>query len=253
MMRTLLIDDEPDNLQFISSLISMYCPDVAVIGAYTDPAEGMEAIQKLKPDVLLLDIEMPGMTGLEMMRRLPVLDFELIFITAHNQYALNAIKLSAIDFLLKPVDPSELEEALAKAAQRLKEKKTVEQFGVLVNLLNNNPDSPKTRQQKRIALPTFNGLIYVDMLDIIIIEADQNYCTFIIENRPNLTISKNIKNYDGLEEHEFMRVHRSFIINLRHVKEFVRHDGGYLIMSNGTRVDVSKSKKEELLERLGKL
>jgi two-component system LytT family response regulator len=253
MIKAMLIDDEPDNLQFISSMIGIFCPAVSVVGAYTDPFEGMEAILKQKPDVLLLDIEMPGMTGFELLRRLPAVDFELIFVTAHNQYALNAIKLSALDFLLKPVDPTELEEALAKVEQKLKEKKTVEQFNVLVNLLNQNQDSPKMRQHNRIALPTFNGLIYVNMLDVIMIEAEQNYCKFIIENRQSLTISKNIKNYEGLEEHDFMRVHRSSIINLNHVKEFVRHDGGYVVMTNGTRADVSKQKKDELLERLARL
>ncbi|MBK9016029.1 MAG: response regulator transcription factor [Saprospiraceae bacterium] len=177
----------------------------------------------------------------------------MIFVTAHNQYALNAIKLSALDFLLKPVDPTELEEALAKVEQKLKEKRTVEQFNVLVNLLNQKQDGSKMRQHNRIALPTFNALIYVNMLDVIMIEAEQNYCKFIIENRQSLTISKNIKNYEGLEEHDFMRVHRSSIINLNHVKEFVRHDGGYVVMTNGTRADVSKQKKDELLERLARL
>ncbi len=253
MMRAMLIDDEPDNLQFISAMIGMYCPGVSIIGAYTDPFEGMKAILEQKPDVLLLDIEMPGMTGLELLRRLPAVDFELIFVTAHNQYALNAIKLSALDFLLKPVDPTELEEALAKAEQKLKEKRTVEQFNVLVNLLNQNKDSPKMHQHNRIALPTFNGLIYVNMLDIIMVEAEQNYCKFIFEGKPSLTISKNIKNYEGLEEHDFMRVHRSSIINLNHVKEFVRHDGGYVVMTNGSRIVVSKQKKDELLERLARL
>ena len=191
MMKAMLIDDEPSNLEFVSSLISMYCPTVSVVGCYSDPFEGMDAILKSKPDVLLLDIEMPGMTGLELVRRLPAIDFEVIFITAHNQYALNAIKLSALDFLLKPVSPSELEEALAKAAQKLKDKKTMEQLSVLAGLLNRSSDL-KPNQQHKIALPTSDGLTYLEMTSIIRIEADQQYCTFILLHGNPLIISKNI-------------------------------------------------------------
>jgi two-component system LytT family response regulator len=253
MMRAMLIDDEPANLEFISSLISMYCPRVSLMGAYSDPFEGMEAILKQKPDVLLLDIEMPGMTGLELLRRLPAIDFELIFVTAHNQYALNAIKLSALDFLLKPVGPSDLEVALAKAELKLKEKKTLEQLSVLAGLLN-NPSGHQPNQQQKIALPTSDGVTYLEMSSIIRIEAEQNYCKFFTLGGTSRLIAKNIGVYEeSLESYSFMRVHRSHIVNLHFVTEYIRHDGGQLRMKDSSMVDVSSAKKEELLERLARL
>ncbi len=253
MMKAMLIDDEPSNLEFLSSLISMYCPTVSVLGSYTDPFEGLDAIVKNRPDVLLLDIEMPGLTGLELVRRLPAIDFEVIFVTAHNQYALNAIKLSALDFLLKPVSPMELEEALAKAAQKIKEKKTMEQLSVLAALLNKSAEL-KPSQQHKIALPTSDGLTYLEMSSIIRIEAEQNYCKFILMHSNPLLISKNIGVYeDSLDGYQFMRVHRSNIVNLHYVTEYIRHDGGYVRMKDGSKVDVSNTKKEELLGRLASL
>ena len=203
-----------------------------------------------KIDALLLDIEMPGMTGLELLRRLPSIDFEIIFITAYNQYALNAIKLSALDYLLKPVDPVELEAALQKAAERQKSKKTFEQISVLVNLLNKSQDKQRI-QQNNIALPTFEGITYASMHEIVRIEAEQNYCKFFFRDKTLIVISKNIGTYEeSLEEHFFMRVHRSHIINLLCVREFVRHEGGYVRMMDGSKVEVSSSKKEKLLQQL---
>lgn len=250
----MLIDDEPSNLEFIANLIKMYCPTVTVVGAYTDPFEGMKAILMQSPDVLLVDIEMPGLTGLELVRRLPNIEMEVIFVTAHNQYALNAIKLSALDFILKPVSPSELEESLVKAAQKIKQKKTVEQLNVLAGLLN-RPADLKNNQQQKIALPTSDGLTYMEMSNIIRIEAYGQYCKFYLCDISHpLLISKNIGVYEeSLDSYQFMRVHRSDIINLLHVTDYIRHDGGFVKMKDGSRVDVSNNKKEELLGRLGRL
>jgi two-component system LytT family response regulator len=253
MLRAMLIDDEPESIQVISTLIDMFCPHVQIAGAFTDPFLGLEALKPGTTDVLLLDIEMPGMTGLELLRRLPSIDFEVIFITAYNQYALNAIKLSALDYLLKPVDPAELETALQKAEEKQKSKKTLEQISVLVNLLNRSQDK-KQVQQNRIALPTFEGVTYISMHDIVRIDAEQNYCRFFLQDGRQLVISKNIGHYEeSLEEHFFMRVHRSHIINLLSVTDFVRLDGGFVRMTDGSKVEISGQRKEELLKRLGGL
>lgn len=254
MMQVMLIDDEPSNLEFIANLIKMCCPSVMVVGAYSDPFEGLAAIPIQRPEVLLVDIEMPGMTGLELVRRLPDIEIEVIFVTAHNQYALNAIKLSALDFILKPVSPTELEEALAKADQKLKQKKTVEQLSVLASLLNRSSDM-KFNQQQKIALPTSDGMTYTEMANIVRIEAWGAYCKFFLNDMElPLLISKNIGTYEeSLESYQFMRVHRSDIINLHQVAEYIRHDGGFVRMKDGSRVDISHNKKEELLGRLGRL
>ncbi|MFT6320922.1 MAG: two-component system LytT family response regulator [Granulosicoccus sp.] len=138
MIKTFLIDDEPESIQTVSSLIEVSCPNVAIEGKFTDPFEGVQAILDNKPDVILLDIEMPSMTGLELLRRLPSIEFEVIFITAYNDYAVHAFKLSAIDYLLKPVDPDELVIALEKAEQSIARKRIVNQFEILEGLLNKN-------------------------------------------------------------------------------------------------------------------
>lgn len=174
MLKVILIDDEPESIQVTSALIKMFCPRVQVVNTFSDPFLGLEALKVEKIDALLLDIEMPGMTGLELIRRLPAIDFEVIFITAYNQYALNAIKLSALDYILKPVDPNELEAALRKVEEKQKSKKTIEQIDVLVNLLNKSQDK-QLIQQNNVALPTFDGLTYVSMQDIVRIQADKNY------------------------------------------------------------------------------
>ena len=253
MIKTYLIDDEPESIQTISTLIEMSCPHVKIEGRYTDPAEGLIAIQKKKPDVLLLDIDMPGMTGLELLKRLPSIEFEVIFITAYNEYAIPAIKLSALDYILKPVDPDELEKALEKAQVTIDQKKNNRQFEVLGNLMNKNPNI-RTSQENNIALPIFEGLQYVNMADILRIEAEQNYCKFYIQDSKPITISKNIGTYEScLDRFGFMRVHRSHIVNLCKVKRFIRQSGLYVELADGSKVEISRVKKDEVLLRLQEL
>ncbi len=254
MITAILIDDEPESLQVNHSMINMFCPNVKVLGAYNDPVEGMEALKKDKPDLALLDIEMPGMTGLELLQRMPDAEFEVIFVTAYNQYALNAIKLSAIDYLLKPVDPTELENAMQKVGQRLKNKRTIEQVDVLINLMGKEENKHGIHQNHKIALPTFDSIVYAEMSCVLRVEAEKNYCNFHFLDRKPLLIAKNIGIYEeSLDGYDFMRVHRSHIVNLRHVTEFLRHDGGGLKMKNGDVVEISGQKREEILRRMERI
>ena len=250
MIRAILIDDEPQNLEYISNLIEMYNLAVEIIGKYTDPEKGLDAILQDSPDVVLLDIEMPGMTGLELLQRLPTVNFEVIFITAYNQYALNAIKLSAIDYLLKPVEPEELEVALKKAEEQTKLKQTTERLEVLIKLMEKDKGE-KYNQDQRVSLPTFEGMSYVKMKNIIHIEAGGSYCHFHIEDKGSMTISKNIGNYEeALSGYGFMRVHRGHIANLHHVTDFFRQDGGVILMSDGCKLPVSGGRRDGLLNGL---
>jgi len=254
MLKVVLVDDEKESLEAISKTLEIYFPNVAVINMFDDSVKALSAIPLLQPDLVFLDIEMPGMNGLELVMRLEEFKGEIIFITAYNQYALNAIKLSALDYLLKPVAPSDLEAALLKAETEIANKKRLEQFRVLSNLLYSGGDLRNGIHQKhKVALPTFDGISYVSMESIIRIEANQNYCEFYLldSNNKPLIISRNIGIYEeSLEIYHFMRIHRSHIINLKMVKEFVRQDGGYVKMVDDTSIEVSRGKRDILLERL---
>lgn len=253
MLKVILIDDEPKSLKVISSLIELYHTNIEIIGMYTDPYDGLNAILKDRPDILLLDIEMPGLTGLELVRRIPEIDFEVVFITAYNQYAINAIRLCALDYLLKPVDPTELMNALHRADQKIKEREVNEKFKVLVELLEHKKTA-KNIQDHRIALSTSNTLEFVRMNNVIRIEADKGYCTFCLSDGPETIVSKNLGIYEqSLEEYDFMRVHRSHIVNLHYVRRYIRQDGGGLEMEDESKVPVSIAKKEELMLRLNNL
>lgn len=253
MTRTILIDDEPQSLEYISNLIELSGLNIEIIGMYTDPEKGLDAIVKDDPDVVLLDIRMPGMTGLELLQRLPSINFEFIFITAYDQYALNAIKLSAIDYILKPVDPDELEAALKKAEIRTQQKQTTDKLDVLISLMKKQ-NGENYSQDQRISLPTFEGVSYVKMKNIIHIEAAGSYCHFHIEGKGGMTISRNIGNYeDVLKEFGFQRIHRGHIANLHHVTDFYRQDGGMVLMSDGCKLPVSNGRRDELLGGLEKI
>ena len=232
MLGALLIDDDPESLQVISSLIEIFCPYATIIGKYTDPAEGKAAILSTKPDVVLL--EMPGMTGREFLRQLPSINFKFIFIGASDQYAMKAFKFGAFGYLLKPVDPKKLKEVLDKAAGWLGQK-----FEERVNLLKKKSHTGYD-QQHRITLPTFEGMRYIITAEIVHIKADGNFCDFHFEDRVPMTISKNIGYFEwGLSHSGFMRVHRDHIVNLLHVREYYDHDGNWVVMSDGCRLPVS--------------
>lgn len=254
MLKAFIIDDEPESVEVIRSLITMFSPQVEIIGAFTDPSLALEAIKREKPDVVLLDIEMPGMTGFEMLRRMPSIDFEIIFITAHQQYAINAIKLSAIDYLLKPIDPTELELALQKTEQKVKSKMSVEKFDILVHLLENERKHNHYTQQHKIALPTLETIVFVELSSIVSVEAEKNYCWFYFLERKEMLISKNIGYYENsLEPFGFMRVHRSGIANLHHAVEFIRQDGWFLKMRDGRLLAITNNKKDEIQKRIENL
>ena len=252
MLRAIVIDDEPESLQAVTAQIRNFCPQVEIIDACDSAELGIQSIRKFQPDLIFLDIEMPGMTGLEMLRSFDQINFGVIFITAHNEYAIDAIKLSALDYLLKPLDIEQLEEAVKKAEEKYSREKTLDRFQLMMELMEGRPNaSNQQTQSQTIALPTMDSIIYEKVSNIINIEAHQNYCKFYFENRDAILISRNIGSYeDSLTKFNFMRVHRSHMVNLDKVDEFKRTDGGALIMTNGRNIDISRSKKEEVLKRL---
>lgn len=251
MLRAIIIDDEVESLLAISAQLKTYCPNVSIEALCDSVAKGLNAIDTYQPDLVFLDIVMPGMTGLEMLEQIPDFRFGVIFITAYNEFAINAIKLSALDYLLKPIGSEELKAAVEKAEQKVARDKTVERYRMMVELLNGNGNQTAIqKQQQKIALPTFDTIIYVPLAHILRIEAEQNYCKFFFKGKSSQLISKNIGTYDeSLEPYGFMRVHRAHIVNLNHVIKYLRHEN-FLILTDQTKVEVSRQKKEMVLKRL---
>ena len=245
MIRTIIVDDEPYCCETLVTLLEQYCPEVEVAGIFYNGKAALEAIKKLSPELVFLDVEMPHMNGFEMLEQLPLINFELIFCTSYDQYALKAIRISALDYLLKPVDSDELQQAVQKVIRR-SQKPIAQQLEILMQKIH----APSTPVSK-IALPTMEGLQMLQVNSILHCEADSNYTILHLKDKKRKVVSCTLKEMEELlEDHSFVRVHRGYLINLNEVEKYVKGEGGYLVMSDGTTVDVSRSRKEELLKRL---
>ena len=250
-MKAILIDDERDALEMLEWIIKKQTPEVEIIALCDSALDGLEKIKVLKPELVFLDIEMPQLNGFDLLERLGKYDFEVIFTTAYNQFAIKALKICALDYLLKPIDGEELKAAVQKAVSR-KQKTSSEQLEMLMNYFK--PEKPKAR---RVALTASDHLIFVDTNDIIYCESDSNYTTFFLkknEKVEKVVISKTLKDVEEiLEGADFFRVHASFLINMKHVSKFTRGDGGYVVMSNDQHITVSRKKKDEFFEMFSRL
>ena len=250
-MKAILIDDEHDALEMLEWIIKKQTPEVEIIALCNSALDGLEKINALKPDLVFLDIEMPQLNGFDLLERLGKYDFEVIFTTAYNQFAIKALKICALDYLLKPVDGEELKATIRKAVSR-KQKNSSEQLEMLMNYFK--PEKPKLR---RVALTAADHLIFVDTNDIIYCESDSNYTSFYLKKDDKVekvVISKTLKDVEEiLEGADFFRIHASFLINMKHVSKFTRGDGGYVVMSNNQHITVSRKKKDEFFEMFSKL
>lgn len=247
-MKVILIDDERDALEMLEWIIRKHATELDIVAMCESSLEGLKKIQELKPDLVFLDIEMPQLNGFDMLERLGKYNFEVIFTTAYNQFAIKALKICALDYLLKPIDADELKAAVQKALTR-KTKASSEQLEMLMNYFK--PEKPKTR---RIALTASDHLIFVDTNDIIYCESDSNYTTFFLAKGDKVIVSKTLKDVEEiLEGADFFRIHASFLINLKHVSKFTRGDGGYVVMTNNQHITVSRKKKDEFFEMFSKL
>ena len=244
MIKAIIIDDEPYCCETIATLLED-CDEVEIVTECYNGIDALEAIRKFKPGLVFLDVEMPKMSGFEMLQQLPSVNFEIIFTTSYDRYALKAIRFSAIDYLLKPVDEEELKNAVQKVINRSK-KPTAEQLEILMQKLH-QPATPVSR----IALPTMEGFQMIKIDSIISCEADSNYTTLHLKDNKKMVVCRNLKDIEEmLEDHSFTRVHRCYVVNLNEVEKFVKGEGGYLIMSDGSSIDVSRNKKELLLKRI---
>jgi len=245
-MKAILIDDEVHCLDTLNILIADYCPEVQVTDQCISAKKGLAAIEKSKPDIVFLDIEMPVMNGFELLEGFKEIPFSVIFTTSYDQYAIKAIRFSALDYLLKPIDPKELILAVRKASAQ-KTTPTTEQFLMLMGQIKN-----KQSRFSKIAVPTSQGFELIPADQILRCEADDNYTHIYIKNKPRITACRSLKEMEEqLNEFDFfIRVHHSFLVNLNEINKYVKGEGGYLIMSDGNVVDVSRSRKEMLLKKL---
>lgn len=246
-MNAVIIDDEKRSRESLELLVKDYCPNVNVLDMADSVASGVECVKKHKPDLLFLDIEMQDGTGFDLLEKVAGNNFYVIFTTAFENYALRALKLSAVDYLLKPINAEELQAAVAKASDIMAQKSTENNFQLLLQNLQSNTGMHK------IALPTSEGLTFINVHDIIRCQADGSYTHFYFKTQKKLLVSKKIKEYEELlSPYNFVRVHHSHLVNLDEVTKYVRGDGGYVVMSDGETVYVSKRKKEDFMAALNK-
>jgi two-component system LytT family response regulator len=247
MINAILIDDEPDGLEDLQEALETYCPEVSVKGAFNVPQEGMEHIKKIKPDLVFLDVQMPGMSGFELLQKLAPVPFNVIFVSAYDRYAIKAIKFSALDYLLKPIDVDELMQAVS----RVKERMAPASYSLQSVVHNAQHGSGRI---ERLAVPSTEGIDFFDVKDIIFCKADSCYTRIHLTNHQTKVVTRVLKDFeDLLSESGFCRVHNSFLINLSHVKRYIRGEGGYAILTDDHHVDISRRRKEEFLSLLNRL
>jgi len=249
MLKAILIDDEKDALEVLLDEIEKHCPEIEVVDTCLSGEEGVKSIRKHTPDVVFLDIDMPGLNGFEVLEKVKNIDFEVVFTTAFEKYAIRAFRLSAIDYLLKPINKTELREATLRL---MKHRENIRLFEERYkefkdNLNQNNP-------HKKIILSTQKSHDLIALQDILYCEADGNYTTVYLVNVDKKLYSRKIKYIEEiLESYNFFRVHTSFLVNLNHIKSYIKGDGGEVQLTNNKKIPVARKRKDELLKQLKNL
>lgn len=245
--KILIIDDESRTRSLLSKMIETTGFDVETFPEGSSVASGIEAINRIKPDILLLDIQMPDGSGFELLEQIESRDFEVIFVTAHQEYAIRAIKSSALDYILKPVELSELENALENAISSIKNKKDLSaQYEALLNNIQSD--------KKKIILRTIESLYIFDINDIVRCQSERNYTNFFINDGRKIITSKTLKDYEDVLQYPlFLRCHRSHIINLNYLDRYDKSNGGTIVMKDGSEIPLSRSSKDRFFEILDNL
>jgi two-component system LytT family response regulator len=243
MINAIIIDDESKGRFALRQKLNDYCPGIQVTGEAADGLEGLKLIEVQQPEVVFLDIEMPGMDGFEMLKKLPQHNFHIIFTTAYDHYAIKAIKFAAFDYLLKPVDIEELRLAVERAQVQLPSNTRVKKLETLEQNLSSRP------MLHKIAIPTLDGLLFFNVNDIIQLEAQSNYTSIHFVNHPKLLASRTLKDFEEmLPGDTFFRPHHSHLINLNYIKRYIKGDGGQIEMTDGSFATVARRKKIEFLK-----
>ena len=245
MLTAVIIDDEANSVDVLKTLLSTYCPNVRVVAQAENAAGGRKIVAEHTPDIVFLDIEMPFESGFDMLDSLEYRNNSVIFVTAYDHYALKAIKYLAMDYLLKPVDIDELKQAVKKAAER----KELHSFQAApVSLLKTYLE--KGLDNSKVALPMADGIQFVNRHEIVRCEACGNYTRIYLQENRTYLVARTLGEYeDLLSPYNFLRIHHAHLINLDHIEKYVRGEGGYVIMSDGAIVDISRRKKQDFLNR----
>ena len=245
-MKAIIVDDEPANVKNLTVLLDKYCPQVKILGAATNNHDALSLFESDRPDLIFLDIQLDNDTGFNLLKLLPKKDFEVIFVTAYDNYGIQAIKFAALDYILKPIDIDELVSAVNKAEIKLREKNQTMQLDFLVNHIKRDHAVPL-----KIALPQQKEIIYVLVNHIVRCEADGTYTFFYLQNGEKILVSKVLKEYaELLENNGFIRTHQSHLVNLSFVKSWLKEDGGMLLLETGERIPVSRPHKDKVRSKL---
>jgi two-component system, LytTR family, response regulator len=252
MIRVVLVDDELQSCKSLAIKLKDIAEDIEITGTFHHPDKAIPGIRKLKPAVVFLDIEMPGMNGFQMLEKMEEFDFEVIFITAYDEYTLNALRISALDYLLKPVDTEDLKNALSRLRKKISMHENSSQTKEQLELLG---DTLKEQHApKRLALATLQGIVFLKINEIIRVEALSNYSTFYLINKQKIMVSKTLKEFEPvLTMQNFFRVNRSCIVNTDYIIKYKHEDGGVLELHDGSEVGVGPNRKNELVELLSRI
>jgi two-component system LytT family response regulator len=254
-LRAIIVDDETNAREALTNLLRIVSPEVELCGEAKNVDQGIALIKEQKPDLVFLDIQMPGKTGFDLLGSFDQIDFGVIFTTAYQEFAIRAFRFSAIDYLLKPIDPDELFSAVGKFNKTMGHVQP-QQLQILQGHFDNPAKTQRLTERKkndfqRIALPTAEGIHFIQMKDIIQCESLGSYTKFHLTNGPAIVVSRLLKEYEEiLDDYYFYRVHQSHIVNLEHIKRYVKGDGGQVWMSDNTEIEVSRRRKEDFLALL---
>lgn len=248
MLNIVIVEDEHNNREDLKDQISEIDSSIRILGEAASVSEAIVLINNTLPDAVLMDIELHEGNGFDVINQLSHLSFEVIFTTAFEHYALKAIKFSSLDYLLKPINTEELRTALHKASLKKNEAQRKQQLEVLLASLDNK------QENRNICLSTAEGIEFIQTHTILYCEANGSYTNFILKDNQKLIVSKHLKEYESLlSDHDFMRVHNSFLINLKEVKRFVKSDGGYILMNNDATISISQKRKDDFLLKMAAL
>ncbi len=249
VINAVIVDDEQGARDSLAKMVDKYCPQIQVLAKANSMKTALQAIELHQPDLVFLDIEMPNGNAFDLLAQIPELNFEIIFTTAYDHYAIKAIKFSAIDYILKPIDHEELVQAVDRLKGKVSQKETIrKKFDAL--LTNMKPDT----LSKRIALPEADALIFIELNDVIRCEASGNYTTFYLTDGRQMVSSRHLGDYDQmLEDEDFIRAHRTHLINFKHIKKLVKGDVAYVIMDDDSKVEVSRRGKADILDRTSRI
>jgi two-component system LytT family response regulator len=249
MIKAIIVDDELGARESLSKMLEKNCSSVQIVAKADSMLTAYEAIMNLHPDLVFLDIEMPNGNAFDLLEKIKEIDFDIIFTTAYDHYAIKAIKFSAIDYILKPIDPEELVQAVHRYEEKSGQKTMLDKkFKTLLN--NLKPEN----KLKKVGIPDGDGLIFINLADIIRCDSDGNYTFFILTNGKKIVASRTLGEYEQLfADDNFFRIHRSHLINLQHVKKYLKGEGGYVIMSDNSQVEVSRRNKNDFLQKLAQI